>query len=613
MVLKYGFWITCFLLFTTVSLSLFGQRQMEYLDRGLVAVKDENGGVFLSWRLLGDEPLDTAFDLYRKYKGESAQKINDQPLSRGTNYQDKEADLNRHPVYYTSSKVHGKSKEITVWENNFLEIPLQVPEGYRPNDASAADLTGDGRYELVVHMRGRSKDNSQDGFTDPPILQGYTLEGVLLWEIDLGINIREGAHYTQFMVYDLDGDGLAEIACKTADGSKDALGEVIGDGLKDWRNEEGKILDGPEFLTVFSGQTGEALSTVNYIPGRGDVCGWGGEGGNGGNDCSGNRVDRFLAGIAYLDGESPSLLMARGYYGRSVIAAWDFDGEKLQSRWVFDSQGRENPYSGQGNHSLSINDIDRDGKDEIVYGAMAVDDDGSGSYSTGLRHGDALHVSRFHPDYPDQVVWGIHENETNETGYGVALFNARTGEILWGADKGRDVGRGIAADIDPRYEGAEFWWNGSEGLHNFQGKEIGEKPNSINFALWWDGDLLRELLDKNRIDKWDYKEEKLRNLFTAEGCVSNNGTKATPALVADLLGDWREEVVLRTEDNQSLRLYTTMASTSYRFTTLMHHPQYRLSIAWQNVGYNQPAHTDFYLGAGMNIPERPEIKFVKKK
>jgi rhamnogalacturonan endolyase len=290
-----------------------------------------------------------------------------------------------------------------------------------------------------------------------------------------------------------------------------------------------------------------------------------------------------------------------------------FTGGKLQSRWVFDSEGRENPYSGQGNHSLSINDIDGDGKDEIVYGAMAIDDDGSGTYSTGLRHGDALHVSHFHPDYPDQVVWGIHENETDETEYGVALFNASTGEIIWGADEGKDVGRGLAADIDPRYKGAEFWWNGSEGLYNFQGEEIGEKPNSINFAIWWDGDLLRELLDKNRIDKWDYTEEKLRNLFTAEGSVSNNGSKSTPALAADILGDWREEVVLRTEDNQSLRIYTTLEPSGYRFTTLMHNPQYRLSIAWQNVGYNQPAHTDFYLGTGMKVHERPEIKIVKKK
>ncbi|WP_439484061.1 rhamnogalacturonan lyase [Cyclobacterium plantarum] len=604
--------VPTFLLFM-IAFALYGQRQMEYLDRGLVAVKNETGGIFLSWRLLGDEPVDTGFDLYRRYAGAKAEKINSAPITEATNFVDGQADPGRNPVYFIKGAAQRESREVTVWKKEYLEIPLQTPEGYGPNDTSVGDLTGDGQYELVVHMTGRSKDNSQDGFTDPPILQAYTLEGNMLWEINLGKNIREGAHYTQFMVYDLDGDGIAEIACKTADGSKDALGQVIGDDNRDWRNKEGKILDGPEYLTVFSGRTGEALSTVDYIPGRGDLCGWGGEGGNAGNDCNGNRVDRFLAGVAYLDGSSPSLLMARGYYGRSVVAAWDFKKGELQSRWVFDSEGRENPYSGQGNHSLSINDIDSDGKDEIVYGAMVIDDDGSGLYTTGLRHGDALHVSQFYPEEEDQLVWGIHENETNEAGYGVALFNARNGEIVWGREEGKDVGRGLAADIDPRHKGAEYWWNGSHGLFNYQGEEISQKPNSINFAIWWDGDLLRELLDKNHIDKWGYKNQSLQRLMTAEGCLSNNGSKSTPALAADMLGDWREEVVFRTADNQALRIFTTQLPSPHRFTTLMHNPQYRLSIAWQNVGYNQPAHTDYYLGVDMPPPGKKEIGIIRKK
>lgn len=594
--------------------SATAQRQMEYLKRGMVAVQKEDGTVFTGWRVLGTEPEDIAFNLYRATDGKKAKKLNEEPLRQSSSFQDLSADVGKSNQYFVKAVIDGKeqkgSEPAEVWKQNYLSIPMRTPEGYTPNDVSVGDLNGDGQYELIVHMTGKSRDTAAKGFTDEPILHAYTLEGELLWEINLGKNIREGAHYTQFIVIDMDGDGKAELACKTADGTLDGTGNVIGDASRDWRDEDGKILEGPEFFTVFDGQTGAALATTDYIPGRGDLCGWGGVGGNAGNDCSGNRADRFLAGAAYLDGELPSVLMCRGYYGRTVIAAWDWRDGELSSRWVFDSENRENPFSGQGNHSLSINDVDRDGKDEIVYGAMAVDHDGTGLYSTGLRHGDAGHVSRFDPSNPDQLVWSIHENETNESGYGVALFNARTGKILWGAEEGMDVGRGLAADIDPRNPGAEMWWNGNKGLYNVKGERISQSPGATNFAIWWDGDLLRELLDQNFIDKWDYENEEQLRLFTAEGCVSNNGSKATPALSADLFGDWREEVIFRTEDNQSLRIYTTTIPTEHRFYTLMHNPQYRLSIAWQNVGYNQPPHTDYFLGHGMEKPPLPDIKVI---
>lgn len=601
-------------LFLLLNIFIFqtatAQRHMEYLDRGLVAVATDDENVFVSWRLLGTDPENIAFNLYRTDEGQPAQKLNKAPLTEKTNFLDGEG--NERATYFVKPVVAGKeqesSKVVEVWKQNYLSIPLQAPEGYSANDTSVGDLDGDGDYELVVHMTGRGRDTSHEGFTDEPVFQAYTMEGELLWTINLGKNIREGAHYSQFIVIDLDGDGKAEFATKTADGTVDGTGKVIGDGTKDWRNHEGMILQGPEYFTVFSGETGEALATANYIPGRGDLCGWGGVGGNGGNDCSGNRADRFLAGAAFLDGELPSVLMARGYYGRSVIAAWDYRDGQLTSRWVFDSENRENPFSGQGNHGLSINDVDNDGKDEIVYGAMVVDDDGTGLFSTGLRHGDALHVSKFDPSNPDQLVWGIHENETNTSGFGVALFNARTGEILWGAEEGKDVGRGLAMDLDPRNPGAEMWWNGKNGLYNVKGERIGNNPGSTNFAVWWDGDLLRELLNRNYIDKWDYEKEEQVRLMTAQGAVSNNGSKANPALSADLLGDWREEVVFRSEDNKSLRIYTTTIPTDHRIYTLMHNPQYRLSIAWQNVGYNQPPHTDYFFGHGMEMPKKPEIE-----
>ncbi|GAB3537663.1 rhamnogalacturonan lyase [Pontibacter brevis] len=599
-----------------ISSQATAQRQMEYLNRGVVAVHTGSDSVFVSWRLLGTDPEATAFNLYRKTGNKKPVKLNRKPLTESTNYTDTGVNLNQAPSYFVRPVLNGKeqapSESAIVWRQNYLTIPLQTPEGYSSNDASVGDLNGDGQYEVIVHMVGRSRDTPAKGFTDEPIFHAYTLEGKLLWKINLGKNIREGAHYTQFIVIDMDGDGIAEFACKTADGTIDGTGKVIGDASKDWRNADGKILQGPEYFTVFDGRTGAALATADYIPGRGDLCGWGGVGGNSGNDCDGNRVDRFLAGAAYLDGKLPSVLMARGYYGRSVIAAWDYRNGKLTSRWVFDSENGENPFSGQGNHSLSVNDIDKDGKDEIVYGAMAVDHDGAGIYSTGLRHGDALHVSQFDPNNPDQLAWGIHENETNATGLGVALYNARTGEIIWGAEEGQDVGRGLAADIDPRNPGAEMWWNGDKGLYNVKGERISKSPKATNFAIWWDGDLLRELLNSNYIDKWDYEKEQQVRLLTAEGATSNNGTKATPALSADLFGDWREEVIFRTEDNQNLRIYTTTIPTNHRLYTLMHDPQYRLSISWQNVGYNQPPHTSFYLGHGMQQPPRPDIVVPEK-
>ncbi|WP_230680393.1 rhamnogalacturonan lyase [Pontibacter sp. 172403-2] len=588
---------------------------MEYLDRGVVAVHTGGNSVYVGWRMLGTEPDGIAFNLYRKTGNKKPVKLNHKPVIGSTNFVDAKADLSQPTIYFVKPVLQGKeqraSKPAQVWEQNYLSIPLQTPEGYTPNDASVGDLDGDGAYEIIVHMTGQSRDTPSNGFTDAPIFHAYKMDGTLLWQINLGKNIREGAHYTQFVVIDMDGDGIAEFACKTADGTIDGKGMVIGDTLKDWRNGNGKILEGPEYFTVFNGETGEAMATAPYIPARGDLCGWGGVGGNGGNDCSGNRVDRFLAGAAYLDGKLPSVLMCRGYYGRTVVAAWDWRDNKLTSRWVFDSKNGENLYSGMGNHSLSISDVDNDGKDEVVYGAMVVDDDGTGLFSTGLRHGDALHVSHFDPSSPDMLAFGIHENETNTTGYGVALYDARTGKVLWGAEEGKDIGRGMAADINPHSPGAEMWWNGSDGLYNVKGERISKGPSSTNFGIWWDGDLLRELLDKNHINKWDYTNETEVRLFTAEDCTSNNGTKATPALSADLFGDWREEVVFRTKDNKNLRIYTTTIPTKHRVYTLMHNPQYRLSIAWQNVGYNQPPHTSFFFGEGMQQPPRPNITLVQ--
>lgn len=619
--------ITSVMVFVIASLFSSGAaqlRQMERLGRGVVAVNQGDGKVFVGWRLLGTDADKIAFNLYRSTDGKTI-KLNDKPITATTSFVDAKADLTKSNSYFVRPLLNGReqeaSKPFTLAANSaarqYLSIALQTPAGYTPNDASVGDLDGDGEYEIVLHQTGRGRDNSQVGLTDPPILQAYKLDGSLLWQINLGKNIREGAHYTQFMVYDLDGDGRAEIACKTADGTVDGKGKVIGDANADWVSKEsktlGKVLTGPEYFTIFDGLTGAALATVDYIPSRGDLSGWGGIGGNGGNDNNGNRADRFLAAVAYLDGVRPSVVMCRGYYGRTVLAAWDWRGGKLTSRWVFDSSKPElSAYSGQGNHNLTVADVDGDGRDEIIYGSMCVDDNGAGLYSTGLRHGDALHVSDLDPSRPGLEVYGIHEIEEATKGPGVAMFDARTGKILWTSDQDKDVGRGLAADIDPRYPGAEVW-GGSEGLKTSKGERIGAAPRSVNFAVWWDGDTLREILDRNFIAKWDWQTGAMNTILTAEGCASNNGSKATPTLSADLFGDWREEVIWRTTDNKELRIYTTTIPTEHRIYTLMHDPQYRLSVAWQNVAYNQPPHTSFFLGEGMKPAPRPAIALVPLK
>jgi rhamnogalacturonan endolyase len=592
------------LLVGLVSLALAVEtdaRQMENLGRGVVAVHQGEGKVYVGWRLLGTDSNDIAFNLYRT-TGDQTVRLSDQPILQSTNYVDSGVDLSKSNAYFVKPVTGGKEQETSAPftlsadapAQPYIAIPLQTPDGYTPNDASVGDLDGDGEYEIVLHQAGRGRDNASSGMTDPPILEAYDPDRGFLWRINLGRNIREGAHYTQFMVYDLDGDGRAEVACKTADGTIDGKGKVIGNADADYRNSRGYILDGPEFLTIFDGQTGGELVTTDYVPPRGRVADWG--------DDYGNRVDRFLACIAYVDGQRPSLVMCRGYYTRAVLAAWNFREGKLARVWTFDSDdgtpgNRE--YRGQGNHNLSVGDVDGDGKDEIVYGACAVDHDGKGLYATGLGHGDAMHLSDIDPDRPGLEVWSIHENPSHP--YGASLLDAATGKVIWGL-KLSDPGRGLAIDIDPRHRGYECWASSSDGLYNCKGEKISDsKPRSCNMGIWWDGDVLREILDGVTIDKWDYVAGTQTRLFSAGDydCVRNNGSKSNPCLCADILGDWREELITRTKDGKELRIFTTTIPTDRRFYTLMHDPTYRLSVAWQNVAYNQPTQPGFYLGDGM--------------
>jgi rhamnogalacturonan endolyase len=604
--------------------SLQAARQIERLGRGLVVLRPTAGGaVVVSWRLLVTDPEGVGFHVYRAAGGAPAERLTGTPLMQATHYVDTSAPSGGAVSYFVRpvvAGIEGPASPASLLAAGasapYLAVPLQVPAGgttpsgesftYSANDCSAGDLDGDGEYELVVKWDpSNSKDNSQSGYTGPVLIDAYRMNGTRLWRIDLGRNIRAGAHYTQFMVYDLDGDGRAELACKTADGTTDGAGVVIGSATADYRNSSGYILSGPEFLTVFDGLTGRALATTDYLPGRGNVGAWG--------DTYGNRVDRFLACVAYLDGERPSLVMCRGYYTRAVLVAWDWRGGQLTRRWTFDSDDGtpgNSAYRGEGNHNLAVADVDQDGRDEIVYGSCAIDDTGRGLYATGLHHGDALHVSDHDPLRPGLEVWACHEDINNNGGVGLSLRDARTGAVLFTVPNTTDTGRAIAMDIDPRHRGAECW-GAAGGLQTVDGTRLaGSRPSSMNFGVWWDGDLLREILDSNRIDKWNWLTSTTTRLVTATDCTSNNGTKSTPALSADLLGDWREEVVWRTTDSRELRIYTTPIPTERRWVTLMQDPQYRLAVAWQNVAYNQPPHPGFFLGEGMGRPPTPLVRVV---
>ncbi|WP_428964578.1 rhamnogalacturonan lyase family protein [Micromonospora fluostatini] len=579
-----------------------GSRQAENLDRGLVSVRSGTGNL-VSWRLLGTETSGVSFNLYR-----GGTRVNATPITGATNHLDSGAPAG---AAYTVRAVVGgveqaPSAPALQFGSGYLDVPIQPPAGgstpsgeaytYSANDASVGDLDGDGRYDLVVKWDpSNAKDNAQSGYTGPVYLDGYTLTGTRLWRIDLGRNIRAGAHYTQFQVYDFDGDGDAEVAVKTADGTRSGTGQVIGSASADHRNSSGYVLAGPEFLTMFDGRTGAVASTVNYDPPRGTVSSWG--------DNYGNRVDRFLAGTAYLDGQRPSLISARGYYTRAVVAAWDFRNGTLTKRWTFDSNASGNGAAhGQGSHSLSIADVDADGRDEIVYGAATIDDNGRLLWSAGTGHGDAQHVGDLDPSRPGLEVFKVSESASQP---GSLLLDARTGQRLWSTPSGSDNGRGVAGDIWAGSPGAESWSSAVGNLLNTRGQNVGRKPSSTNFLIWWDGDPVRELLDATRIDKYGPNGD--TRLLTGSGVSSNNGTKSTPALSADILGDWREEVIWRTSDNRALRIYSTPTPTAVRLPTLMHDTQYRVSVAWQNTAYNQPPHPGFFLGDGMSTPPAPRI------
>lgn len=600
-------------------------KQMEALDRGFVAVKSADG-VFLSWRFLGTDAETLAFNIYK-----NGALLNPAPISEVTSYLDKSAESGAEytlvPVLEGKELAEDTEKAISFEE--YLSVPVKQYEvgDYDIYDASVGDLDGDGQYEIVV--RRNPADMNPQSRTAYALLEAYELDGTHMWTIDIGPNEINPVDLN-FIVYDMNGDGRAEVIMRSFEGTTDGVGNQIGDVNGDGKTDYSKanvvvmkdrsyLSEGPEFLSMYDGKTGAELARTDLLPARDPLNTW--YGADRGKQVK--RASHFLFCVAYLDGEKPSLVHFRGAWAACKVAAYDIVDGQFQVRFTIDCgkvDERDNTYN-TGYHSIAVADVDYDGKDEIITGATAIDDDGTVMYTVKaaradgwvfkLGHGDAFDVAVMNPDTPAYYVWACRE--TANLPVNIGLHDALTGEVLFGQTKTKDTGRSRAADIDPESRGWEMWGSTNTPLQSVAGEVLCETcPSSMNMKMYWDGDLLAELVDHDsnsemNIYKWDWEKKQLNTILTAEGSASNGGTKGQTCLIADIFGDWREELVVRTADNKEMRIYSTTAETAYRMPTLMHDVTYREAIAWQNNHYNQPANTSFYLGAETTRVPVPEI------
>ena len=576
-------------------------RLVEDLGRGLTAVYMGDNKVYLSWRLLGTEPQQVTFDIYRRTGSEEI-KLNDQPLAQGTNYTDEDVDVTHSHTYivksYVSGNLQGKSAEVELAANpevrNYFRIPLQDitsnPSDYFVQHGWPGDLDGDGEYEFVVTRIPVNGGNKY--------VEAYSLTEGFLWRIELGpysvttIDTYNAppASVSEFgvaglggwrdndniTVFDLDSDGKAEVLLRTFEGVAFADGEVIP------ASEERA-----QYVSVVDGLTGREAGRTTLT-----------------NDYAADGPLSGHFGIAYLDGEHPSLITAFKNRALSrnfqyVTSAYDYAGGALTERW------RHAGADGEFFHQVRILDLDGDGKDEVSFGGWALDDNGETLYSLpGVVHGDRFHITDIDPNRPGIEQFGIQQAENgNVNQFPWFYADAKAGEMIRTGDIPQDVARGTLADIDPRHSGLEMW-SSSGNIYNVDGEVISSVQPSTNFKIWWDGDVLGELLDKNFVEKWDWEQNGVTRLFTADDVRVNS--RNAPVLYGDLLGDWREEVLYETSDFKELRLYTTTIPSEVRIYTLPHNPAYRNGLAVK--GYMQSLLTDYYLGDGMSAPPYPNIR-----
>ncbi len=621
-------------------------RQMENLSRGLTAVPSD-GGALVSWRCLGTDGKDLYYNLYR-----DGERLNDAPLGV-TNYFDANAPAGAE---YTLAEVvdgeeNGTTVTATAWDKEYITIPVQEREGYIIDDGAVGDLDGDGEYEYIV--RRTPTDMDPKTRTLYPLIEAYKQDGEQLWTIDIGPNEINEVDIN-FLVYDMDGDGRAEMIMRsfegTIDGAGNEIGDTNGDNITDYSRNESNlaifqdrqyIVSTPEFLSIYDGATGAEKDRTDLLPAKEPLSDWSYRYTDTGRLTK--RASHYLFGLAYLDGATPSVVMARGAWDNVRAAAWHIADGKFELDWLHNTENKDDVNSiwGAWNHNLCVADVDYDGKDEIISGPAAIDHDGSEMYAVKgtdndgkeqkFLHGDAFDLAYLDPDYNGYLVWACHENAPILGN--IELHDGRTGQVKFGYSKNKDTGRSRSGDIDPNYRGHEMWGSTGtvpmnvsgeyivdakgerladetiDGFSNFKYRlpdgtfeksETGEDAVGtlpMNFKVYWDGDLLSEFLDGTRVSKWNWEEKLVDVVFDAENCASNGGTKAVPVISADLFGDWREEIVWKSKDEKSLVVYSTAIPTAYKIPTLMQDYYYRSCVAVQNNHYNQPPNVGYYLGA----------------